>query len=499
MINAHDKFSYKGRRWMPGIFDTNAVRRVLKTSRQVGKSTLGAAEGASRPCLYNDFNILYVCPIQDQARKFSQDKLNPMIENSAILKSQIAVYNNVHEKEFKKGGKYYLKYARDNADRCRGISCDMIHYDEIQDQDLSLIEPVISECLFTSNYKLRLYSGTPKSLENGIEKKWQESDQREWLVRCYGCNKYNKLGISNIGLNGPICSGCGKYLDVDSGIWVITNPGSNIAGFHVNQLHCKASHTTAADWQEIIDKYEGDDYSDDMFLNEVLGESADSSETPITESLLMRLANPLISNKPKATPDQLRGFTVAGIDWGHGQASTVIVIGSFTKDGVFQNIFIREFTGQRCDPDICLPEITKICKDFRVSRIHVDHGGSFGILSQFKRHLGKNKAKLLTTNAWSDSAKAKDQTWATKDLAVPRLTLNRSNAIGQYISKMRAEKVHFPNWKSFQQFKEHFLSIRQEIRPRDDSVRYVRVGLDDAFHASIYAYIIGKLHMKSQL
>lgn len=157
-----------------------------------------------------------------------------------------------------------------------------------------------------------------------------------------------------------------------------------------------------------------------------------------------------------------------------------------------------EEVGKRCNPDICLPDITKICKKFRVSRIHVDHGGSFGIISQFKRHLGRKESKKLTTNAWSGSAKAKDQKWATKDLAVPRLTLNRSNAIGQYISKMRAGKVRFPKWSQFKEYKQHFLSIRKELRS-DDSVNYVRVGLDDAFHASIYAYIIGKLQMQSQL
>src|SRR5690625_7445546 len=68
MVNSQNRFSFNGRMWMPALFDTKATRRVWKMSRQVGKSTGGAAEGTARSCMIDNFNILYVAPEQEIGR-----------------------------------------------------------------------------------------------------------------------------------------------------------------------------------------------------------------------------------------------------------------------------------------------------------------------------------------------------------------------------------------------------------------------------------------------
>jgi len=492
MVNSQNRFSFNGRMWMPALFDTKATRRVWKMSRQVGKSTGGAAEGTARSCMIDNFNILYVAPEQDQARKFSQDKLKPMIEQSPIIRSQLGRYNNVHEKEFRRGGKYYLKYAKHNPDSCRGITADMIHFDEVQDQNLEDTESVIEESLFTSKYKLRLYSGTPKSFANPIHKKWEDSDQREWLVKCVGCNKYNRLGIKNIGKRGPCCSGCGKDLDVDHGVWVRHNLSSSIAGFHVNQLHCKISHDTQESWDEILYKLENYDYG--KFLNEVLGESADTAESPITEEMLMAISDKNLTNAVPPPPEYMNSPNFAGIDWGHMGASTVLVIGNMGPDGTFRNVFMKKYSDSQCDPDYCIPDMARIMKRLQVMRIHCDYGGGFGLNSRLAKYFDKG---LVTSNVWSASAIAADQRWTTKNVEVPRLTLNRTRAISDYINQIRTGKISVPSWKKFHpEFSSDFLNIRAELRG-DDSVHFVRVGSDDALHAAIYAYVICKIYFAS--
>lgn len=505
-VNRAQTFTYSGRRWMPALFDTRSRRRLWKMSRQVGKSTGGAAESVARLSLHDAFNILYVAPEQDQARKYSQDKVKPIIESSSVIKAQIdSKINNVHEKGFKRGGKLYLKYAKHNPDSCRGITADMIHYDEVQDQELEETEPVIDESLFTSNHKLRLYTGTPKSFANPIELKWKDSDQREWVVRCkhHTPAKWINLRLRNIGKHGPTCHHCGNLLDVDDGVWVAHNPGAPIAGFHVNQLHCKISHMEFKDgrwqdspeeWQEILDKL--DNYPEDKFLNEVLGESADSAEQPITEEMLYRCCDPEMPNVEydKLDPKYMSRNNFAGIDWGHGKYATALVIGQFDQaKNSFRYIYMKTYEGAETDQKRCIPDIVEKLVKFRVENVHCDYGGGFAMNSILEEKLiQKGLGKIVTTNYWSSSAKARDAKW---DLSheIPMLTLNKAKHISDYITRLARKKVVFPRWTDFHpHFSQHFLNVRKELDEKRDTFSYVRVGMDDVFQAAVYCHIIAK-------
>lgn len=493
--------TYRGRQWMPALFDTPKRKRLWKMSRQVGKSTGGAAEGTTRCATIPNFKILYVAPVYDQVSKFSKDRVDAIIESSPLIQSQVGTPDNETEKKFKKGGKYYMAWAKHRPDNIRGVTADMVHYDEVQDQDLEEIEPVINEVCFTSQlYNLRLYTGTPKSLANGIEKKWQESDQREWLVRCgrHDPAKWIRLGIRNIGKRGPVCHACGNLLDVSQGQWVKHSEGK-IAGFHVHQLNLKISHMIMQDgewvphqpsWNEIIEKLE--DNPEAKFLNEVLGESADTADVTLTEAHLKSAANADVSIHKEPLAKWTDGQMFAGIDWGHGDAATALVIGRFI-DGYFQVLFCKKYTGKQCDPDYAVPDIAHICKKWRVQRIHCDHGGGFAMTQDMRDIFGKK----VTANIWSTSAKAADRKWKTDDVKVPRLTLNKPEAIAQVLRNIRKCDIRLPKWEEFKDgFSQDLLNVRRELvekRNGEQRERYVKAGHDDLFHALCYAWIIGKV------
>lgn len=497
-VRRDERIGYEGRCWMPAIFDTNARVRVCLTSRQVGKSTLGSCESLARLCKTDVRNILYVAPEQDQARKYSQDKVKPMIEESPIIKRMIGTYNNVHEKEFLGNKKLYLKYAKHNPDGCRGITADMIHYDEIQDQDLDVTEPVINESLFTSRFKLRLYTGTPKSFSNPAHQRWKLSDQREWMVRCdhHLPAKWIKLEIRNIGKHGPICHHCGNLLNVDNGQWAKFNPSSKIAGFHVSQLNCLDSHRTPQDWEDLVDKFES--YPEDKFLNEVMGESADSAEMPITDTMMGGCIDENFISKEDPDPKWASLPTFAGIDWGHGSYTTAITIGAF--DGkVFRYIYKKVFEGGALDPRFCIPEMAKIIKRYQCARVHVDYGGGFGLWDQLVAHINDENIEV-TGNIWSDNAKAKDMTWTTDGYTIPMLTLNKPKMISEYVNAIENRKFRFA--KMTDEEKKHFTNLRREIvERRSDSgelqIRFTRAGHDDLLQASVYCWIIARLYFAS--
>ena len=499
------KATFLGREWQREIFDCSAVRRVLKMSRQVGKSQQEGARCVALPAFNDNYRILHVSPSEKQARKFSQDKIDPIIKETKELKASISA-QNVGVKIFKNEGKVYIEYAKDNPDRCRGITADEVHYDEVQDQTLHLIQDVIDEVLFTSKHKIRVYAGTPKTLDNEIESRlWANSDQREFMVACrrHTPTKWLFLTEKNIGKMGPICNHCGHLIDVSDGKWIKFKPENDMAGFHVTQLHCKVSHATYEDgkwvfnrasWSEILRKHK--EYEKFRFNNEVLGLSYDNAEKPFTLSILRKACESGTTMDPTPEPSMMSIPRYAGIDWGHGKAATVLVIGQRDPSNLsrFRILFMKKYEGAETSKDICIPDMVRIMRAYAVSRVHADYGGGFGLNDDVNAAFRER----FSANFWSHSAIAADEKYnGTHEY--PVLTLNRSNAISNFINKVRNGVIILPRWEDFHPtFSVDFLNIRKEIS-KNDEVKYIRTGVDDAVHATLYCYAIAQVAGSSGL
>jgi phage terminase large subunit GpA-like protein len=164
-----------------------------------------------------NYTSLFVSPSAMQTKVFSVTRIDDIIDVSPALRAlkDTRLTYNLLEKSFINGSKIYLRYAFLSADRIRGLSVNSLFLDEIQDLLTELL-PVIEET--TSHHKspFFLYSGTPKTFDNTIEKLWSKSStQNEWAIPCdaHTPTYWNILGIKNIGKNGPICSKCGKLLN----------------------------------------------------------------------------------------------------------------------------------------------------------------------------------------------------------------------------------------------------------------------------------------------
>lgn len=494
--------SYDGRPWMPQIFDTDQRYRCLKTSRQVGKSTAGLSLGMGLMGIHDYFVVNYIAPEKKHCQTFSREKIDPMMDGSPIFEHHLeGDVDNVFEKRFSNKSSYKLNWAKRNPDRIRGGTSDMIHYDEVQDLDVFELAPVVEEQLTNSRYKYRLYTGTPKSFSNPLHHLWQDTDRREWLLKCEGCNKWNNLGISNIGKVGPVCESCGKALGIRNGKWVAHNPGAKIAGFHVNKLHLGVMQRSKEDWQEIIDAYES--YELWRFKNEVLGLAAETAEVPVSEGALRACCDPSIQIEPKPLAKYMGAPLYAGIDWGHGSAATVLVIGQFYNSR-FRYLFMKKYEGDATDKRYCIPDIVDILERWSVKRVHSDYGGGFGMNEEIRDRFGKDK---VTTNYWPGSTVSSDKTWSTKH-SPPRLMANKSKAFGTYIRLINKGSITFPCEEEMfsdtgkdQSFAQDFLNVRREP-DANDRVRYIKAGPeqhDDTVHACIYAYMIARMDKGGQI
>lgn len=115
------------------IFKTNMPATVvLKTGRQVSKSTSLASHGVLLSNCIPDFRTMHVTPRYEQIRRFSNNYVRPFIERSPIksLWTGTNTENSVLQRSFKNHAIMLFSFALLDADRIRGVSCDKLAIDE---------------------------------------------------------------------------------------------------------------------------------------------------------------------------------------------------------------------------------------------------------------------------------------------------------------------------------------------------------------------------------
>jgi hypothetical protein len=506
LTQKHVSFSFSGREYLRLPYDTSSKRTLYKCGRQVEKSTLLGNKCLAYCCIINSFTVLYVSPTNQQTKVFSRDRLKEPTETSEVLKSWTTtkLSDNVFEKQFINRSKVTLRYAYHNADRVRGIPADMIDIDELQDINTDNI-PIIEECASHSPYKVFSYSGTPKSLDNAIEKYWNDySTQNEWVVPCDrhgtpndpGSWHWNILSEASLGLTGLICDKCGAPISATHPMaqWATMNPHAReelgagaYEGFRIPQLM-----VPWLSYPEILVKQQT--YPRGRFYNEVLGLSYDSGTRPLTQQDIIDNCRPGLYMTPEILRDikaRLGGVSpvFAGIDWGTGEGSyTVIVLGTY-MDGHFTTFYTHRFEGQELEPPIQLALIEEMIKAWNVDAVGVDYGGGFDRNDHLTRKFGAGRIWKYQYSTPSQKVK-----WDEK---MRRFLVHRTEVMSDLFNAIKRRNfIRFPDWKHFENpFGQDFLNIFSEYNDQLRQIQYKHAPdrTDDTFHATLFCILASML------
>jgi hypothetical protein len=326
-------FSIKRHFPMEPFYKLNIPKKsVWKCARQVSKSVSLSANGVLRSAITPALKTLYITPRYEQVRRLSSNYVNPFIKG-ALIKSLLTdsdCTKAVLQRSFVNLSSMFFSFAFLDVDRIRGIACDWLNYDEVQDMDYDFI-PIIHECMSASKYSIATYSGTPKTLDNSIEVLWQDSSKAEWVTPCRSCGHWNMAAaqadlLKMIGRETIICAKCQKPINPEDGHWYHTDPDkTNFHGFHVPQVIMPMHYADPIKWGELLDKRDGKgNVSEQSFLNEILGESADSGIKLVTITDIKK-ASVLGPNELEQALDRFRSckVRVLGVDWGGGGADQV--------------------------------------------------------------------------------------------------------------------------------------------------------------------------------
>lgn len=492
-------FSFKGRRHMLRVYDTPARRILLVAARQVEKSTMLGNRTLCYSCLIPGFRTLYVSPTSTQTKTFSNDRIREPIETSPVLKTftTTMLSQNVFEKQFLNFSKIVLRNAFLNADRCRGIPAHTLMLDEFQDI-LSDNVPVIEQCTAHSPEELKhfIYSGTPKSLDNNIEKYRSDlSTQGEWVVPCDACGSaagagryWNVLGEKNIGKKGLICEKCGELIDAQhqDAQWaqmVAWDPlRAPFESYRVSQLMVPWKK-----WDEVLLQYRH--YARDKFFNEVLGLSYDSGMRPLTTAQVRACSNPIISMHPvvlRRLKKLLRDTPIfAGLDHGTGEHSyTVVCLGAYIK-----NIFTI-FYVHRCEQELLeIPAqekfIVDLLTEWNVLVTGSDYGGGFHMNDHLTRAFGPARIAKFQYLARVKKKVEYDQN-------LRRFKVHRTEVMSDIFNAIKRCQIGLPRWAEFRvPYAQDMTNIIAEY---NEQLRMIQYGHridrpDDTFHAILYCFL----------
>ena len=228
------RFPFQLELYKEGVNELDA--RVMK-STQVGVSAFGV-----RWSLFHTdtkgLTGLYIFPTQRDVYDFSTARIKPVIDGSAYLRSR--QQPDDPDNKGMKGLGLGLIYFRGSESK-RGldsVDADHIVFDEYDTLTQDNI-PDAERRITGSLHGLVRRVGVPSIPDWGIAKLYDESDQREWHVKCSACGEWQTIdffeNVDQVKLL-RICRKCGKPVEVGTGEWVAKYPDRENRGYHINRL-----------------------------------------------------------------------------------------------------------------------------------------------------------------------------------------------------------------------------------------------------------------------
>lgn len=254
------------------IYNETAPEMIIIKSAQTGASEYLISYSIHMPAERNG-RVLYIMPTVQDVSDFSQSRFSPAIKASwriaQLLKPATREARGADKVSLKQIGEQYIYFRQatisegkdpskqgQEARQLQSTPADAIVFDELDEMDFRAI-PIAVERLGASPLKEIRKVSTPTYNGIGIHAEWEQSDQREWFIRCEHCGRWQMLTINHIvqewddlerpfiwhGQEAddawPVCENkrCGKRLNrLAKGKWVARYPGRRVVGYRPTQL-----------------------------------------------------------------------------------------------------------------------------------------------------------------------------------------------------------------------------------------------------------------------
>lgn len=497
-INSNPYSLYDFPQFKP-MYDGEYVPETLyMCGRQVAKSTNLSRYEVMNCLMIPHYQILYVAPLQSQTHRYSTLYLKEAINSCPFArylqdkpqtKDVGSIMKAVGHQTFGNGAGIQLTYAKTSADRARGIFCDQIDCDEIQDHLIDNLA-IILQSLTQSKYGIRRYTGTAKTIDNTIEYLWQESSQSEWVVKCGSCNHWNIPTLDGnvldmIQMIGPCCVNCGRRLDVRKGQIVHKYPdrAKRFAGYHIPQVVVPAITESPRKWANLVDKAQKQPIT--TVLQEILGLSSSVGARLISQE---DIDNSCVLPSMVELQKNLGNYVarISGVDWGIAEQTsfTVHTVIGIRRDGKIDVLWAKRFAG--FDPDEVLNQIAQTHRFYKAGILAADFGVGYDKNLMLANRFGLPVVQI-------QYARQNQLMNYRPILDNPRWVIDKTTALEIMFWGIKYGHFHFPPLDEFKTFSDDLLSPYEEVSDASgmEYRRFVRnpASPDDFAHALCFAML----------
>jgi hypothetical protein len=475
-----EKFSLKNFEHMRAPLNDDRRRIVLNMARQTAKSTLMAIKMLYTVSMLPNFGALHISPTRENLGQFESEKLKPFML-SEMWRRYCYTKNeedNKSRKTLRNGSRINLRAVHRGPGRVRGITAGYLEVDELQDVLQESIE--VAEAVMTvPDFKQLVMAGTQSHLDSATNYYWENSDQKEYLVRCSHCNSWNELDEHNISKTGLICRPCGGAMDVrvDRCIWHAQNPEHENSGYRFPQIAL-----AKPDWTQIWEVFTGGRTK--VLYNEYLALPYDLAGRPISRSEMKAACS---GPADFYTPQQMDGSRVwMGIDWGGGaKSSTISCIIRERPNMKTEVLHYKNWSGYASDPHYQLDEIPKLVDEYGVEMLCADFGSDYGMNKELRARIGEPKFTVVQAVT---SAQREVMHWNQQSR---RWTASRTDSLSDVFTAIKRLEITFPQWEVMQPFAQEILNEYQEYSETQRRLDYNHSPEkpDDALQALNFAFL----------
>lgn len=261
--------------------------------------------------------MMAVWPTVEMAKRNSKQRIDPLIEESPVLSELIAPArsrdsgNTILAKEFR-GGVLVMTGAN-SAVGLRSMPVRYLFLDEVDGYPLDVegegdaISLAEARTRTFVRRKIFIVSTPTISGASAIEREYEASDQRRYVVPCPHCGHRQWLRFERLRWErgapqtaAYVCEACDvpiaehhKSWMLEHGEWRACAPGAKTAGFHLSSLYSpvgwRSWRDIAAAWEAAVGKESGSAAAIKTFKNTELGETwVEEGEAPDWQRLLER-------------------------------------------------------------------------------------------------------------------------------------------------------------------------------------------------------------------
>jgi hypothetical protein len=420
-------------------------------------------------CRYGNFRgVLYLFPSRTDVLDFSKSRVTPLIQENPETIGQWL--RDTDSAGLKQVGNAFL-YLRGMQSRVslKSIPVDFIIFDEIDESPQHMVDMAM-ERMAHSEFRLVLQLSNPTLPDYGIDKAFQQTDQRYWMLKCPKCSGYTCLEDTfpdclHERPNGDVirlCQICRDgELNPSVGKWIPKRPSiTEKRGYHYSQLF---SHFI--DPADILHQYRTTNNRADFF-NLKIGVPWVEATNRLTIQEVLSLCG------SEEIADHSDGLCYMGVDQGK---DLHVVIGRKDPISGARVVHIGVYKDWE--------EIDRLMKVFRVYGCIVDALPETRNARAFaERHRGK-----VFLNYYNEHQKGAYR-WNENDLTV---TCNRTESLDASHREIMDKAVVLPKeCEMVREFAQHLHNVAKRLEEDEETGSkryvYVKLGPDHFRHAYNY-------------